>query len=87
MELNVVEPLAKQFHVGVGISEERSNEISNKMDTINREHFASKDAASYALLVQKIAKICNTNEEFAYAVTNNYNWLVITGRISVKQAL
>jgi hypothetical protein len=80
MKLNVVEPHAGMLHIALGISEQRSNEISHKLDALIKLRVYK----GYAELLAEIAEVCNTNEELVYAITNSYNFLVAKGLLKIK---
>jgi hypothetical protein len=76
MEINVIDPTAKQFHTSLGITDLRSDEISAGMDAIFNDIAIKQESVCYAEILKRIAAICNTNKEFAYAQFNNIRYLV-----------
>lgn len=82
MELKIVNANAEELYEAYGISPERANELGESMNVLMI--LAQEESWAYAQLQQAIAAICNTNEEFASCITNNYNWLVANRVIKIK---
>lgn len=78
MELKLIDKLAPSVHQMFGITEKRSNEISQKLDKIVKIAVDNEEV-SYGVILTRIAEVCDTPEELVYAVLNNHNYMVKKG--------
>lgn len=81
MELKIVDPTAPSFHQAVGISEERSNELSDAMDVMVRKLSAQPTLVRTCDVFNEIAHMCNNIEELVYCTINQVSWHAVQGRI------
>lgn len=75
MDFQIVDRMAPSFNAAVGISEERANELSNKLDEIALRHKAH--VVYVADIFRQIAEICDTPEELVYCSINHCNFMAV----------
>ena len=79
MDIKIVNRNAQKLHVAFGITEERSDEISNYLDKISKELLAPGADIRVCEHLKAIADFCTTPAELAYAIMNNVGWLKVKG--------
>jgi len=75
MDFQIVNRTASSFNEAVGISEERANELSDKLDEITKKH--RWHVVYVADIFRQIAEICNTPEELVYCTINHCNYVAM----------
>lgn len=74
MELKITNPTALSFNEAVGISEDRANELSGKMDQIMEN---LKGLVHTCDVFSEITAICNNIEEVVFCTINHCNWAFV----------
>ncbi len=72
MELKIVNPEATMFHEAVGISEQRSTELSRMLDRMANSF--TGQIVSACDVMKEIAGYCENIEEYTYCILNHFNW-------------
>ena len=80
MKLSIPYPMANKLHQAFGITEERSNEISDSLDKVGtallkRLTIGEVSDFSVAEHLGDIAALVDTPEELVYALFNHIRWL------------
>jgi hypothetical protein len=77
MNLKIVNETAASFNESVGISEERSNELSLKMDLMMKTYVAENRLVRICHVMEEIAMLCNSTEELVFCVITHCNWAMM----------
>jgi hypothetical protein len=75
---HAVNPMADSLHDAYGISEHRRLHISAQLDKIFKQSYA-RGADYLHVIVDKIADVVETKEEFAWAMVTHMMWLAAKG--------
>lgn len=75
MKLKIKNPTAPSFHEAVGISEERSNELSDKLDGLTKKYLGN--TVQTCDLFSEIALFCDNLEEVIYCTINHCNFMMV----------
>lgn len=75
MEINITNHESVSFAESVGISEERSSELSDKLDVLTKGYHGN--VVRTCDVVNDIANISINLEEFAYCIINHCNYMMI----------
>lgn len=75
MELKIVNHTAPSFNEAVGVSEERSNDLSKQMDLLIKSygHSAVRTCDTF----NEIAQMCNSVEELVFCVITHTNYMAV----------
>jgi len=83
MNLNIVDPSAAMLHTSFGISEKRSNEISDALDVLMKSIYG-KGEVKLCDIMQGIAALCLNVEELVFAVFLNARWMERKSNLTLK---
>lgn len=81
-KLKIYDPKAHELGDAFGITEKRQNEISDLLDDMVKRASDGQLTLVYAVdIYNHIRGICDTEEEYTWAIHNHMMWLARTGRM------
>lgn len=81
-KLKIHTPTAHDLGEAFGITEKRMNEISDLLDAMVKRATSGEIRLVYAVdIYNHIRGICDTDEEYTWAIHNHMMWLARTGRL------